>query len=81
MHRVSFLGRTVNISLLGEKTVLRRNVFKTEGRRKGNGVPYSSVGDREQEEVMKLNDFNMDGGCQYIESTVAGFRKGVVLQV
>jgi len=34
---------------------------------KGNGDPCITVGDREQEEVMKLNDFIMKGGCQYIE--------------
>jgi len=34
---------------------------------KGNEVPCISVGDRELEEVMKLKDFIMDGGCQYIE--------------
>jgi len=34
---------------------------------KGNGVPLITVGDREQEEVMKLEDFIMNGGCQYIE--------------
>jgi hypothetical protein len=38
-----------------------------EGNGKGNGIPCSSVGDREQDEVMNLKDFNMDGGCQYIE--------------
>jgi hypothetical protein len=38
-----------------------------EGLVGGNGIPCSSVGDREQEEVMKLKNFNMDGGCQYIE--------------
>jgi hypothetical protein len=34
---------------------------------RGNGIPCSSVGDREQEEVMELKNFNMDGGRQYIE--------------
>jgi hypothetical protein len=34
-----------------------------EGLGRGNGVPCSSVGDREQEKVMKLKDFNKDGGC------------------
>jgi hypothetical protein len=67
MQRVSLLGRIVNISLLGETAVLRRNVFTMEGHVKGNGNPCSSVGDREQDEVMNLKDFNMDGGCQYIE--------------
>jgi hypothetical protein len=50
-----------------EKTVLRRNVFTMEGHGKGNGVPCTIIGDREQEEVMKLKYFNMDGCCQYIE--------------
>jgi len=67
MQRVRLLGRIVNISLLGEKAVLRRNVFTMEGLGRRNGVPCSSVDDREQEEVTKLKDFNMDGGCQYIE--------------
>jgi len=35
---VSLLGRNGNISLLGEKTVLQRNVFMIEGPEKGNGV-------------------------------------------
>jgi hypothetical protein len=34
---------------------------------KGNGVPCLTLGDRDQEEVMKLRDFIMDGGCQYTE--------------
>jgi hypothetical protein len=34
---------------------------------KGNGVPSLTLGDREQEEVMKLKDFVMKGGCQYTE--------------
>jgi len=38
-----------------------------EGPEKGNGVPLITVGDREQEEVMKLKDFYTDDGCQYIE--------------
>ena len=64
MQRVRLLGRVGNISLLGEKAVLRRNVFTTEGLWRGNGVPCSSEGDREHEEVMKLKDFNKDNGCQ-----------------
>jgi hypothetical protein len=64
MQRVNLLGRTVNISLLGGKAVLRRNIFMMEGLVRGNGIPCSSVGDREQEGVMKLKDFNMDGGYQ-----------------
>jgi hypothetical protein len=67
MQRVSLLGRIVNTSFLGEKAVLRRNVFTMEGRWKGNEVPYSSVGDKEQVEVTILKDFNVDGGVQYIE--------------
>jgi hypothetical protein len=67
MQRVSLLGRIVNISLVGEKAVLRRNVFMMEGHGKGNGVPSSSVGNMEKDEVTKLKDFNMVGGCQYIE--------------
>ena len=58
-------GRIGNSSLLGEKAVLQRNVFTMEGLGRGNGVPCSSVGDREQDEVRKLKDFNKDGGCQY----------------
>ena len=54
MQRVSLWGRIVNISLLGEKAVLRRNVFTMEGHGKGKGVPSITVGDREQDEVMKL---------------------------
>jgi hypothetical protein len=64
MQRVSLLGRIVNIFLLGEKTVLRRNVLTMEGRWKGNGIACSSVGDKEQVEVTILKDFNVDGGVQ-----------------
>jgi hypothetical protein len=67
MQRVSLLGRIVNISVLGKKAVLRRNVFTMEGPGKGNGVPCITVGDREHDEVTKLKDFNMDRGCQYIK--------------
>jgi hypothetical protein len=67
MQRVSFLGRTVNISFFGVKAVLRRNLFTTEGDGKGNEDPCSSLWEREQDEVMKLKDFTTDGGCQYIE--------------
>jgi hypothetical protein len=59
MQRVSFLGRIGNISLLGEKTVLRRNVFTMEGPEKGNGVPCITVGEREHDEVTKFKAFNM----------------------
>jgi hypothetical protein len=41
---------------------------------KGNGVPCIKVGDREQDEVMKLKDFIMNGGWQYIELAVAATR-------
>jgi hypothetical protein len=67
MQRVILLGRIANISLLGEKAVLRRKVFTMEGSGKGNGIPSIKVGDREHDEVRKLKDFNMDVGCQYIE--------------
>jgi len=55
------------ISVLGEKTVLQRNVFTMEEPGKGNGVPCITVGCREQDEVRKLKEFNMNGGCQYIK--------------
>jgi len=64
---VSLLGRIVNISLFGKKAVLRGNVFTIEGPGKGNGVPCFTLEDREHDEVTKLKDSNMDGGCQYIE--------------
>jgi len=67
MHRFSLLGRNGNISVLRQKTVLRRNIFTMEEHVKGNGVPSLTLGDREQEEVMKLKDFIMNGGCQYTE--------------
>ena len=67
MQRVRLLGRTVNISFLGEKAVLRRKIFTMEGPGKGKGGPCITVGGREHDEVRKLKDFNMDVGCQYIE--------------
>jgi hypothetical protein len=76
---VNLLGRIVNISLLKEKAVLRKNVFTMEGPGKGNGFPCSSVQDREQDEVTNLKDFNMYVGSQYIEKVVAITRKGVIL--
>jgi hypothetical protein len=79
MQRVSLLERLENISLLGEKTVLRRNVLTMEGRWKGNGISCCSVGDKEQVEVTLLKDFNVGGGVQYIEQTVRVSRKGVIL--
>jgi len=66
MQRVSLFGRTGNNSVLGEKTVLRRNLFTMDGPGKGNGVPCITVGDREQE-LTKLKEFNKDGGCQYFD--------------
>jgi hypothetical protein len=57
MQHVSLLGRIVNISVLGEKAVLRRNILTTVGHGKGNGVPCIKVGDREQDEVTKLEEF------------------------
>jgi hypothetical protein len=56
MQRFGLLGRIVNISLLGEKTVLRRNVFTMEGRWKGNEIACSSVDDKDQVEVTILKD-------------------------
>jgi len=67
MQRVRLLGRIGNISLLGERSVLRRKIFTMEEPGKGNGVPRTTLGDREQEEVMKFKYFIMDCGCQYIE--------------
>jgi hypothetical protein len=67
MQRVSLLVRTVNTPFLQVMAILRRNVFMTEGHGKRDGDPGSSVWEKEQEEVMKLKDFNMDGGCQYIQ--------------
>jgi hypothetical protein len=67
MQRVSFLRGTANISRLGVKAHLRRNLFTMEGHEKGNGDSCSSEWNREQEEVMKLKDFTMDDGCQYFE--------------
>jgi hypothetical protein len=67
MQRVSLLGRFVNISFLGEKTVLRRNVFRMEGRWKGNGIACISVDDKLEVEVTILKNFNVDGGVQYME--------------
>jgi hypothetical protein len=67
MQRFSLFGRNGNISVFWQKTVLRRNVFTMEEHVKGNGVPCLRVGDREHEEVIKLKDFIMNGGCQYTE--------------
>jgi hypothetical protein len=65
MQRFSLLRRIVNISVLREKAVQERKVFTLEGPGKGNGVPFITVGDRDQDEVTKLKDFNMDGDGQY----------------
>jgi len=67
MQRVMLLGRIVNISLLGEKAFLRRNVFTMGGPGRRNGIACITVDDREHDEVRKLKDFNMDVRCQYIE--------------
>jgi hypothetical protein len=67
MQRVSLLGRNRNISVLGEKAVLQRNVFTMEGHGKGYGVPCLTLGDIEKDEVKNLKDFVMNGGCQCIE--------------
>jgi hypothetical protein len=81
MQRVGLLERLENISLLGEKAVLRRNVLTVEGPGKGNGIPCSSVGEKEQVEVRILKDFNLDGGVQYIEYAVGDSRRGVKLHL
>lgn len=52
---------------IGGKARCTKERIHDEGHRKGNRVPCSSVGDREQGEVMKLQYFNLDGGCQYVE--------------
>jgi hypothetical protein len=60
MQRVRLLRRIVNTAVLGEKGVLRRNVFTVEGPGKGKGVPYVTTGEREQEKVTKLNNIDME---------------------
>jgi hypothetical protein len=60
MQRVRLLRCIVNTSVFGEKAVLRRNVFTMEGPGKGNRVPSIITGDREQDEVTKLKNINMD---------------------
>jgi hypothetical protein len=57
MQRVNLLRHIANTAVLGEKAVLRRNVFTIEGPWKGNGVPCIAVGDREQEEVTKIEEY------------------------
>jgi hypothetical protein len=46
--------------MFGEEAVLRRNVYTMEGPGKGNGVPCVIMGDREQDEVTKLKNINMN---------------------
>jgi hypothetical protein len=67
MQCVRLLRRIVNISLSGEKAVLRRNVFTIEGPSKGNVIPCITMGDRKQEEVRILKNFNTDGSYQHTE--------------
>jgi hypothetical protein len=59
MQRVRLLRRIVNTSVLGEKGVLRRNIYTFEGPGKGNGVSCLKLGEGEQDEVTKLNNINM----------------------
>jgi hypothetical protein len=67
MQRVRLLRRIVNTSVLGGKAVLRRNVFTAEGTGKGNGVSCVTERDREQEEVTKLKNIDMDVDYQNTE--------------
>jgi hypothetical protein len=67
MQRVRLLRRIEYTSVLGDKAVLQRKLFTSEGSGKGNGVLCSTTDDREQDEVMKLKDFNADSSCEYIE--------------
>jgi hypothetical protein len=60
MQRVRLLRRIVNTAVLGEKAVLRRNVFTLEGPGKGNRVPCFKLGAGEQDKVTKLNNINMN---------------------
>jgi hypothetical protein len=59
MQRVRLLRRIVNTAVLGEKGVLRRNVFTVEGPGKGNGVPCFKLGEWEHDEVTELNNIIM----------------------
>jgi hypothetical protein len=59
MQRVRLLRRVESSSVLGDKAVLRRNVFTLEGPGKGNGVASVTEGDKEQDEVMKLRYIQM----------------------
>jgi hypothetical protein len=50
-----------------EKAALRRNVFTIEGPGKGNRVACVTTGEREQDEVTKLKNINID--VDYYQST------------
>jgi hypothetical protein len=67
MQCLRLFGRAVTISVLREKAVLQRKLFTAEGSGNGNGVLWSTAGDREQDKVMKLKDFNKDSSCEYID--------------
>jgi hypothetical protein len=67
MQRATLLRRIQYISLLGNKAVLQRKLFTSEGSGKGNGVPCSTTDDKALDEVMKLKDFNAVDRCEYIE--------------
>jgi hypothetical protein len=81
MQRVRLLRRIVNTSILGEKAVLRRNVFTLEGPGKGNGVPCVTERDKEQEEVMKLKNINMYDHYRNIEYADVARCLGVAAQL
>jgi hypothetical protein len=68
MQCVRLLGRITNISVLRKEAVLQRKLFTMEGSVKGNRVPCSTAGDMEQDKVMELNDFNMEGTYEYTEN-------------
>jgi hypothetical protein len=67
MRHVRLLRRIENISVLGDKALLQRTLFTSEGPGKGNGLLCNTTDDREQDEVMKLKDFNADSSCECIE--------------
>jgi hypothetical protein len=58
-----FVGTHCKYFLVGGK---RRNLFTMEGRWKGNGIPYSSVDEKQEVVVTILKDFNVAGDFQYI---------------
>jgi hypothetical protein len=64
MQRVSLLRRIANTAVLGEKAVLRRNIFTMEGPWK---VPCFKMSDTMQEKVTKLKNIYMDGHYQNTE--------------